>query len=373
MLLGRGRECGVIDRVMRSAAPAVAAVLTLRGPAGVGKTALLEWAAASSSVQALWLRCTEGQQHLRWAALRELVKLLDVGLDGLIPWQRDTLAAALNGAAADPLAVGASLVALLSIAASVRPLLILIDDAQWIDEASRSAIRFAARRIDYDPVVLLMAEAVEETGDVTAESLPVLVVHGLSPIDAVTLLEGQVATKVAEELARVTEGNPLAMLEIARGLSPAQRSGTADLGSVLPLSEVLLSTFERRTAGLSDEQRRLLVLAAAEPDLDPERLRAATAEAGFDPALVETVVASGLLQTRDRRTAPVRAPPPPGCGVRGCRSRRPAARAPHVRGGHHRRRQRRSACVAPFGRGGRTGRGSGSHARRVGRPGRGSR
>ncbi len=295
MLLGRGRECGAIDRVLRSVAPA-AAVLLVRGPAGVGKSALLEWAAASSSVQALWLRCTEGQQHLRWSALRELVELLDVGLDGLIPWQRDTLAAALNGAAADPLAVGATLVALLSIAASVRPLLVLIDDAQWLDEASRSALRFAARRIDYDPVVLLMGETVDETDDVTAESFPVLVVRGLSPIDAVTLLEGQVATKVAEELARVTEGNPLAMLEIARGLSPAQRSGAADLGSVLPLSEVLLRTFERRTAGLSDEQRRVLVLAAAEPDLDAGRLRAATAEAGIDPELVEAVVASGVLE-----------------------------------------------------------------------------
>ena len=239
-------------------------------------------------LQALWLRCTVGQQHLRWSALRELVELLDVGLDGL-----DPVAARHAGRGTERRGRRSACrrrrrsSRCCRSRASVRPLLILIDDAQWIDEASRSGDPASqTRRIDYDPVVLLMAEAVEERGRRQLPSRsPCSWSHGLSPIDAVTLLEGQVATKVAEELALVTEGNPSGdARDRTRAFAGAALGRSADLASVLPLSEVLLSSFERRTAGLSDEQRRAAgARGRGTGSRSRVRLRAAAAEAGFDP------------------------------------------------------------------------------------------
>ncbi|HEY3724741.1 MAG TPA: AAA family ATPase, partial [Acidimicrobiia bacterium] len=296
MLLGRGRECTAIEQALTAVHEPSAAVLVLRGPAGVGKTALLDWAVASApSFDVLRVDASERAQPTRWATLRDIIRMVPIDFASLVPNQQDVLTAVLDGTASDPLAAGASMVSLLSAAANPRPILVVVDDAQWADEASRFALRSGARRIQHEPIVMLMAEEGESDGK---DSLPALAVGGLSPIDAVTLLAGRVETKVAEELARVTDGNPLAMLEITEALSPEQRAGTAPLGEVVPLSEVLLHTFERRTAHLSDDERYLLVLAAAEPDLDVRRVHAAAALEGMDATRVDVFLGSGFLRVR---------------------------------------------------------------------------
>jgi DNA-binding CsgD family transcriptional regulator len=296
MLLGRGRECGAIEHLIGAAAEPVASVLVLRGALGVGKTTLLRWAIdVGAALHHVPVVGFEGEQHFRWAVLQPMVRHLDEVLPALLPWQSDALTDVLHGAGADPTLVGAALVALFSAAAVEQPLLVTVDDVQWMDQLSRDALRFAARRIEHEPVVVLMAVEDDDASIAFAESFPELAVRGLSPIDAVTLLDGQVDTRVAEQLALVTEGNPLAMREIARQLSPEQRAGIAPLSSDLPISEVIKRGFARHAQDLSDEQGLLLLLAAAEPGLDAAKFRAAAAAAGADPSLTDSLMKPGLL------------------------------------------------------------------------------
>ena len=296
-LLGRGRECGTIGRVLASARDDVAAVLVLQGPAGVGKSALLEWAAESvPSMTTVAIHGSEAGQRFRWSVLRGLIVSLEAEQAGLPRWQIDVLTGVLGGGVTDdPVAVGAALMALLSNAAMTRPVLVVIDDAHWLDPASDEALKFVARRIDYDPVVMLFAAESGGSPRFEADPFPVMDVAGLSPIDAITLLADQVETKVAEELARLTDGNPLAMREIAAQLEPAQRSGAAPIGSVPALGDVLLRGFERHADGLSHAQQLLLVIAAAEPGLDRATFAAAATAAGLEASDIETVVRPGLL------------------------------------------------------------------------------
>jgi DNA-binding CsgD family transcriptional regulator/tetratricopeptide (TPR) repeat protein len=298
MLLGREAECAAVGAVIDNATDAGCAVLVVRGPLGSGKTALLEWGVArAASMRTVVVAGSEREQSVPWSAVRAMTGSLDDQLGGLAPEQRLALAAGPDEAFAT---VAMGLLALVSIAARRRPVLLVVDDAHLVDERSLYALRFVAQRIDHDPVVLLVAEEPGERG--TGGCLPTMTLPGLSPIDAVTLLADTVDTAVAQELARLTEGNPLAMLEIANGLTPAQRRGAEPLGPVLPLGSVLVRNFERTLEALSAEQRRLLVAAAAEPDLTVETLAAAAVVLGIDARIAATVMRPGLLRmTHEQR------------------------------------------------------------------------
>jgi DNA-binding CsgD family transcriptional regulator len=305
VLLGRARECAAIERVLAAVTQPVAAVLVLCGPPGIGKTSLLDWTAGTATdMDLLRARALEGEQHNRWALLRQMMKKVPVDIATLVPSQQDALGAVAAGISDDPVAAALAFVALLSAAATARPLLVVVDDVHWADEASRFALRFVARRIEHEPVAMLFAE--EEVGS-GAGPLPALRVTGLSPIDAVTLVEGQMDTRVAEEVAAATDGNPLAMLELGRALSPAQRRGSEPLGAVVLLSDALRRTYERTVLPLTEEQRYLLLVVAAEPGLERRRFDAVARAVGVDERQVDRVLATGLLTCDDHRLEYTRA------------------------------------------------------------------
>ena len=189
VLRGRRDHCAVLDGLLEDARAGQSGVLVLRGDAGIGKTALLEYAIGSASdMRVLRAVGVESEMELAFAALHQLcVPLLD-RLDGLPGPQRDALATTFGlsaGAVPDRFFVGLAVLGLLSEAAEVRPLLCVIDDAQWLDRASAQALAFVARRMLAEPVVMLFAA--REPSDLFA-GLPELVVEGLRAADARSLL-----------------------------------------------------------------------------------------------------------------------------------------------------------------------------------------
>ena len=197
--------------------------------------------------------------------------------------------------------VGLAVLSLLSEVAEDRPLVCVVDDAQWLDRASAQTLGFVARRLLAESVVMLFAarEASDEF-----RGLPELVVKGLGDGDARALLDSAVPwpldERVRERIAAETRGNPLALLELPRGLSPAQLAGGFGLPGALSLSDRIEKSFLRRLEGLSDESRRLLLVAAAESTGDPALLRRAARELGIADAALGTAERAGLLEVGGR-------------------------------------------------------------------------
>jgi len=230
VLRGRRDECAVLDMLLDGARHGQSGVVVLRGDAGVGKTALLEYAIESAAdLTVLRAAGYEAEMELPFAALHQLCAPLLDRLDGLPGPQRDALATTFGlgaGAVPDRFFVGLAVLGLLSDAAEERPLLCVIDDAQSLDRASAQLLAFVARRMLAEPVVMLIAA--REPRDVLAV-LPELVVGGLGGADArallASLIPGRLDERIAEQLLAETRGNPLALLELPRGLSAAQLAG----------------------------------------------------------------------------------------------------------------------------------------------------
>jgi DNA-binding CsgD family transcriptional regulator len=214
--------------------------------------------------------------------------------------QRDALDVAFGlsaGDAASPFLVGLAALGLLSEAAAKRPLLCLVDDAQWLDGASARALAFVARRLLAEKIAL--AFAARDVGSGLA-TFPELRVDPLGRRDARALLESVLAARldesVLEQIIAETGGNPLALIELPRGLSPARLAGGFGLPAALPLSTGIEQSFTRRLAQLPREARRLLVLAAAEPVGDPALLWRAAQQLGIPETAVHAVESEGLLK-----------------------------------------------------------------------------
>ena len=251
MLHGRREECAVLDRLLEDARAGTSGVLVLRGDAGIGKTALLEYAVASASdLRVLRAVGVEAEMQLAFAALHQLcVPLLD-RLDGLPGPQRDALATTFGlseGAVPDRFFVALAVLGLLSEAAEVRPLVCVIDDAQWLDQASAQALAFVARRMLAEPVVMLFAA--REPSDLLA-GLPELVLEGLGDADAravlASVIPGRLDERIADELLAETRGNPLALLELPRGLTTTRLAGGFGLPAALSLSGRIEESFQQR-------------------------------------------------------------------------------------------------------------------------------
>jgi hypothetical protein len=185
--------------------------------------------------------------------------------------------------------------------AEERPLLCVIDDAQWLDRASAQALAFVARRMLAEPVVLLFA-ARERTEPLTG--LPELVLDGLADGDARALLAsvvpGRLDKRIAEQLIVETRGNPLAVLELPRGLSAGQLAGGFGLPGSLTLSGRIEESFLRRLAALPEDTRRLLLIAAAEPTGDPALLWRAAERLAIGASELEPAESSGLIEVDGR-------------------------------------------------------------------------
>jgi len=304
MLHGRRDECAVLERLLEGARVGHSGVLVLKGEPGVGKTALLEYAVGSAS-DLRWIRAAgvESEMELAFAALHQLcVPLLD-RLDRLPGPQHDALTTAFGlseGAVPDRFFVGLATLGLLSEAAEERPLVCVVDDAQWLDRASAQALAFVGRRLRAEPVVMLFGarEPSEEFA-----GLPKLVVGGLSDRPARDLLAsvipGRLDERVADQIVAETRGNPLALLELPRDLSAAQLAGGFGLPGAVSLAGRIEESFQRRLQTLPEDTQRLLLVAAAEPLGNPALLRGAATVLGIVGPALEPAERVGLLEVPD--------------------------------------------------------------------------
>ena len=191
--------------------------------------------------------------------------------------------------------MGLAVLSLLSEVAGDRPLICLIDDEQWLDQASAQALGFAARRLAADPVVLVFAA--REPGAELA-GIPELIVDGLQDEDARALLEGALAAPLDERVRDLiiaeTHGNPLALLELPRGLTPAELAGGFGLPGAAPLTGRIEESFLRQLDALPEQTQRLMLLAAADPSGDPSLVWRAAARLGI-PAHARTPAVEARL------------------------------------------------------------------------------
>src|SRR4051812_2315031 len=299
-LRGRQREREALDRLLHAARGGDGGALLVHGEPGVGKTALLDYAVeAGSGFGVARTVGVEGEMELAFAALQQLCSPFLELRRRLPPPQRDALAVAFGldaGAAPNPFLVGLAVLGLLSEAAEERPLLCVVDDAQWLDRASARALAFVARRLLAARIALVFAA--REPGDLLA-GLPELRVEPLGRRDARALLESALPARlderVLERVVAETHGNPLALLELPRGLTPAQLAGGFGLPAAAPLSAGIEESYRRRLATLPQDARRLLMIAASDPVGDPVLVWRAAEQLGIPETAADTVEAEGLL------------------------------------------------------------------------------
>jgi len=274
VLHDRCEEREALVRLLEGVRGGQSRVLVVSGEPGVGKTALLDSAISSASgFRVIRAVGVESEMELAFAALQQLCAPMLDRLDRLPAPQQDALGVAFGlraGDAPDRFLVGLAVLSLLAEMAVDRPLVCVVDDAQWLDRASAQALAFVARRLLAESVVLLLAT--REPGD-ELEGLPRLVVEGLRNGDARALLgsvvRGPLDERVRERIVAETRGNPLALLELPRGLTLAELAGGFGLLDAPGLSGRIEESFRRRLAGLSAETQRLFLVAAADPVGDP--------------------------------------------------------------------------------------------------------
>jgi AAA ATPase-like protein len=299
-LLGRQREREVVDRVLESARDGHGGVLVVYGEPGVGKTALIECAVgAAADFRVARSVGVEGEMELAFAALHQLCSQSLGLLEHLPEPQREALEVALGlraGRAPNPFLVGLAVLNLLSDGAEEQPLLCVVDDAQWLDRASAGVLAFVARRLLAERIAIVFAarEPIDALGGFAE-----LRVEPLGHRDARALLDSVLPARLDEQvLERIvveTRGNPLAILELPRGLTPAQLAGGFGLPEALPLSAGIEQSFTRRLARLPRDAQRLLLLAAADPVGDPALLWRAAEVLGIPESAADTVETERLL------------------------------------------------------------------------------
>jgi DNA-binding CsgD family transcriptional regulator len=264
----------VLNRFIADVRVGQGRALVVRGEPGVGKTVLLDYLAGRSS-GCLVVRAAgvQSEMELAYAGLHQLCAPILNHAQALPVPQREALRTALGlsaGPVPDRFLVGLAVLGLLSETTGKRPLVCLVDDQQWLDDASAQALGFAARRLAADPVGLVFAARVPGK-DVAG--LPELVVEGLSEEDArellASMLTGPLDAQVRDQIIADTNGNPLALLELPAGLTSAQLAGGFGLSSAVPLAGRIEESFARQLAALPAQTRRLVQLAAADPSGDP--------------------------------------------------------------------------------------------------------
>ena len=287
VFLGRAGERQVLDRLLENVRGGQSAVLVVHGEPGVGKTALQHYCARQASgFRVATIAGVESEMELPFAGLHQLCAPMLGRLDALPEPQQAALRVALglsSGTASDRFLVALAALSLLSEVAEERPLLCLVDDAQWLDAASRQVLGFVARRLLAESVAIVFAVR-DPSDEADLVGLPELALGGLPEEDArallATVIPGRLDGRVLDRLVAETRGNPLAILELPRGLTPMQLPGLLGLEGAQALPGRIEESFLRRLDRLPEEARLLLLVAAAEPVGDPllvwraaERLR----------------------------------------------------------------------------------------------------
>ena len=301
VLLGRRSECEVLDRLLGAVRAGESRALVVRGDPGVGKTALLEYLVEHAlGCRVARAAGVQSEMELAFAGLHQLLAPMLDRLDRLPGPQRAALATAFGlgpGSAPDRFLVGLAVLGLLAEVAEERPLVCVVDDEQWLDRASAQVLGFVARRLVAESVGLVVAARVPSEELV---GLPELVVEGLGEADARALLEGVVTgpldPRVRDQLVSEARGNPLALLELPRGLPPAELAGGFALPGALPTWGRIEASFRRRVEALPAESRRLLQLAAADPVGDPVLVWRAAERLGIGAQAATPAADAGLLE-----------------------------------------------------------------------------
>jgi DNA-binding CsgD family transcriptional regulator len=299
-LLGRERERELLDRLLDGVRGGHGGVLVVHGEAGVGKTALLQYAAqAGGEFRIAATSGVEAEMELPFAAVQQLCSPFFELMDQLPPPQHAALGVAFGlstGPAPNRFLVGLAVLGLLAEAAQEQALVCVVDDAQWLDSASARTLSFVARRLLAEKIALVFAT--RELGDALA-GLPELHVEPLGRRDARALLESVLPALLDERvLGRIvdeTHGNPLALLELPRGLSPTQLAGGFGLPQAVPVSASIEESFMRRLARLPLQARRLLLVAAADPVGDPALVWRAAERLGIPESAAHTLESKDLL------------------------------------------------------------------------------
>ncbi|MEA2618297.1 MAG: hypothetical protein QOE72_4080 [Chloroflexota bacterium] len=307
-LCDRRRECAALDRLLATVHEGRSGVLVLRGEAGIGKTALLDHAVETASgCRIARVTGVESEMELTYAGLHQLcgAEMLH-RLDRLPGPQRDALGSAVGqtaGAAPDRFLVGLAVLSLLADVAEKRPLLCVVEDAQWLDHASALVLAIAARRLQVESVVMLIAIR-EPCAAPEFEGLPELRVEGLPDRDARQLLAsvtpGGLDARVRDRIVAETQGNPLALLELPRGLEPAELAAGFGLPGTLPVPHRIEESFARRLEQLPAATRLLLLAAAVEPTGEAQLVWRAAAQLGVGIDAAAPAQADGLLELGGR-------------------------------------------------------------------------
>ncbi len=306
-LLGRRSECAVLASMIQAIRQGDSRTLVLRGEAGVGKTALLDYARQTASdLKVLRAVGVESEMDLPFAALHQLFAPMLDRLDRLPTPQGEALSIVFGlsgGTSPDQFLVGLAALNLLSENARERPLICVVDDAQWLDPASAQTVGFVARRLREEPVGLVFAE--RDISQALA-GLPVLHVQGLRNGDARALLRSAARflqdERIQDRIVAETRGNPLALLELPRGLTPAQLAGGFGLLEGRSWPGRVEQSFGEQLADLPSETRLLLLVAAAEPAGNATLVWRAAAQLGIGRAAAAPAETAGLLALGRRVT-----------------------------------------------------------------------
>jgi DNA-binding CsgD family transcriptional regulator len=302
-LVDREEELVEIARLLASVRSGLSAVIVVRGEAGIGKTALLDAATASAKDLAV-VRVVgiESEMELGFAALHQLLNRFADGIDRLPGPQARALRAVFgfgDESAPDRFLVALAALTLLSNAAARRGLLIVIDDAQWLDRESATVLGFVARRLYAERIGLLVAVRDPSELQLAFNGLPSLTVGALPAHVSLELLasrvEGPIASRVRERVLMDAGGNPLALLELSQELSQDQLAGAELLPEPLPVGQQLEARFLRQVRALPVETQKLLLVLAADPTGDPTLLRSAAGQLGVGDGAIVPAEAENLL------------------------------------------------------------------------------
>src|SRR3954470_12784357 len=302
VLLGRAEERELLDRLLENVRAGQSAVLVVRGEAGVGKTALLHYCARQASgFRVARIAGVESEMELPFAGLHQLCTPMLGRLGALPQPQQVALGVALglsSGPAPDRFLVALAALSLLSAVAEERPLLCLVDDAQWLDGASGQVLGFVARRLLAESGGIAVAVR-EGGGRQELEGRPELPLAGLAEDDARALLAravpGRLDGPVRDRIVAETRGNPLALLELPRGMTPAELAGGFELPPAGDLPGHLEEHYLRRVRALPETTRRLMLLAAADPVGDATLVWRAADDLGIGTSALAPAKEAALL------------------------------------------------------------------------------
>jgi DNA-binding CsgD family transcriptional regulator len=303
VLLGRDGERKMLDRLLESVRDGQSGVLVVRGEAGVGKTALLQYCARQATgFRIAHIAGVEAEMELPFAALQQLCAPMFDWLDALPEPQRDALKVALGVSPGDtpaPFLVALAALSLFSAVAEEQPLLCVVDDAQWLDGASRQVLGFVARRLVAESVAIVLAA--REPGDCPEfEGLPSSALAGLDDGHARALLTqvipGRLDDRIRDRVLAETRGNPLALLELPQGMSAAELAGGFELPATSDLPSHIERHYSRRVSTMSEATQRMMLLAAADPVGDATLLWGAAQALGIESSAVAPAEDADLLK-----------------------------------------------------------------------------